>query len=180
MLSTFRLHFSEVPNSLVVRMQGACSERSEAGHPTGVHSTRSLCLKPEPGHFQCEPLLVIHSLLPLLRHRTEWPAAPCLIDSWNSHPYQKATVWELGCTHPTPRPAGPAFSVSHSWRTLPCPVLKDLQSFGTCTKIASLCLYLCCLGCLKVLNALKIFTFHGHFDFGEEPDVAGSLVQRIR
>ena len=33
------------------------------------------------------------------------------------------------------------------------------------------CLYLRCRGCLDVLNRFKTFTFHGHFDFGEEPEV---------
>lgn len=28
-----------------------------------------------------------------------------------------------------------------------------------------------CLGCLDGLDPLKIFTFHGHFDVGEEPEV---------
>jgi len=32
------------------------------------------------------------------------------------------------------------------------------------------CLYWHCRGCLDVLNRFKTFTFHGHFDFGEEPD----------
>ena len=34
------------------------------------------------------------------------------------------------------------------------------------------CLQLRCPGCLDVLNRFKTFTSHGHFDFGEEPEVA--------
>ena len=34
------------------------------------------------------------------------------------------------------------------------------------------CLWLRCRGCLDVLNRFKTYTFHGHFDFGEEPEVA--------
>ena len=29
-----------------------------------------------------------------------------------------------------------------------------------------------CHGCLDVLNRFRTFTFHGHFDFGEEPELA--------
>ena len=42
------------------------------------------------------------------------------------------------------------------------------------------CLYLRCRGCLDVLNRFKTFTFHGHFDFGEEPEVARCQTRWIR
>lgn len=32
------------------------------------------------------------------------------------------------------------------------------------------CLWLCYPGCLNVLNAFKLFTFHGLFDLGEESE----------
>lgn len=42
------------------------------------------------------------------------------------------------------------------------------------------CLYLHCHGCLRALNGFKMFAFHGHLDFGEDPEVTYCKIRWMR